>query len=163
MVLSSWSTRRLEDVASCSNGLKWFQIDIITNRSFMASLIKRAEASGYKAIVLTVDTPVLGKRYKNFKSTFSEPHYPNLKEALESTNVSTVSSDIEHEYYDGSSTWNTLIPWVKSITSLPIVLKGILTIPDAKLAVEYGVDGIVVSNHGGRQLDGVPATVKKSL
>jgi (S)-2-hydroxy-acid oxidase len=74
-----------------------------------------------------------------------------------------VTSDSDHEYYDGSSTWGTLIPWVKSITSLPIVVKGILTIPDAKLAVEYGVDGIIVSNHGGRQLDGVPATVNHGI
>ena len=163
MVLSCWSTTNLEDVASSSNGLKWFQIDILSKRGVMASLIKRAEASGYKAIVLTVDMPVVGKRYKNFRCTFNVPPHPNLKKALESTNVSIVTPDTEHKLHDSSSTWNTLIPWVKSLTSLPIVLKGILGIQDAKLAVEYGVDGIIVSCHGGRQLDCVPATVIESL
>ena len=127
----------------------------------MASLIKRAESSGYKAIVMTVDMPVVGKRYKNFRCTFTVPPHPNLKEALNSRNVSMVSPDNEYALHDASSTWNTLIPWMKSITSLPIVLKGILTIQDAKLAVEYGVDGIILSTHGGRQLDCVPATVYK--
>jgi isopentenyl diphosphate isomerase/L-lactate dehydrogenase-like FMN-dependent dehydrogenase len=71
-----------------------------------------------------------------------------------------VSPDAKHRLHDPSATWDTLVPWVKSMTSLPVVVKGILTIEDAKLAVKYGVDGIIVSNHGGRQLDCVPATVK---
>jgi (S)-2-hydroxy-acid oxidase len=160
MVLSCWSTTSLEDVASSSTGLKWFQIDILTNRNVMASLIKRAKTVGYKAIVLTLDMPVVGKRYKNFRCTFTVPPHPNLKEALQSENVSMVSPDAKHRLHDPSATWDTLVPWVKSMTSLPVVVKGILTIEDAKLAVKYGVDGIIVSNHGGRQLDCVPATVK---
>ncbi|CAB4008745.1 hydroxyacid oxidase 1 [Paramuricea clavata] len=126
----------------------------------MGSLIKRAEATGYKAIVLTVDIPVVGKRYKGFRCTFSVPPHPNLKQALESTNLSKISPDVVDRIHDPSATWDTLIPWVRSMTSLPVVLKGILTIEDAKLAVEYGVDGIIVSNHGGRQLDGALATIE---
>ena len=159
MVLSCWSTTILEDVASSSGGLKWFQIDILRRQDVMAKLIKRAESAGYKAIVLTLDMPVVGKRYKNFRFTFTVPPHPNLKEALQSENISMVSPDPENSLHDPSATWDTLIPWVKSITSLRVVLKGILTIEDAKMAVKHGVDGIIVSNHGGRQLHCVPATV----
>ncbi|XP_028417939.1 peroxisomal (S)-2-hydroxy-acid oxidase GLO1-like [Dendronephthya gigantea] len=161
MTLSCWSLTRLEDVASGSDGLKWFQTDILGDRNIMASLIRRAEAAGYKAIVLTVDMPICGKRHTQIRYVFTGlPPIPNIKEAFDSKDMLEFGSGSVDKIHDRSATWDTIIPWVKSITSLPVVVKGILTAEDAKLAVKCGVDGIIVSNHGGRQLDCVPATIE---
>jgi (S)-2-hydroxy-acid oxidase len=163
MALSCWSTNSLEDVASSCNGLKWFVLDPITNRDVMANIIKRAEATGYKAIVLTVDIPVVGKRYDGFGSKIAASQFLNVKEAFERENVANVTPDTANRIHSSLATWDVTIPWIKSVTSLPVVLKGILVVDDAKLAVKYGADGIIVSNHGGRQLDGAPATVDTFL
>jgi (S)-2-hydroxy-acid oxidase len=159
MALSCWSTTSLEDVASSCNGLKWFVLDPLTNRDVMANLIRRAEATGYKAIVLTVDVPVVGKRIDGFGGIITASQFPNVKEAFERENLANVTPDTANRIHNSLATWDVLVPWVKSMTSLPVVLKGILVVDDAKLAVKYGADGIIVSNHGGRQLDGAPATV----
>ena len=159
MALSCWSTTSLEDVASSCNGLKWFVLDPLTNRDVMANLIRRAEATGYKAIVLTVDVPVVGKRIDGFGGIITASQFPNVKEAFERENLANVTPDSANRIHNSLATWDVLVPWVKSMTSLPVVLKGILAVDDAKLAVKYGADGIIVSNHGGRQLDGAPATV----
>jgi (S)-2-hydroxy-acid oxidase len=159
MALSCWSTTSLEDVASSCNGLKWFVLDPLTNRDVMANLIRRAEATGYKAIVLTVDVPVLGKRIDGFGGIITASQFPNVKEAFERENLANVTPDTANRIHNSLATWDVLVPWVKSMTSLPVVFKGILVVDDAKLAVKYGADGIIVSNHGGRQLDGAPATV----
>ncbi|XP_028417187.1 hydroxyacid oxidase 1-like [Dendronephthya gigantea] len=127
----------------------------------MASLIRRAEAAGYKAIVLTVDMPICGKRHTQIRYVFTGlPPIPNIKEAFDSKDMLEFGSGSVDKIHDRSATWDTIIPWVRSITSLPVVVKGILTAEDAKLAVKCGVDGIIVSNHGGRQLDCVPATIE---
>ncbi|XP_028390625.1 hydroxyacid oxidase 1-like isoform X2 [Dendronephthya gigantea] len=161
MTLSNFSSIRLEEVASASTGLKWFQLSVLKNRKVMESLVRRAETSGYKAIVLTVDVPTFGKRYKDFRCNFTMPTPPNLKDEFsKSTNDGEFSLDKVNGFLDPSATWDTLIPWIKSVTSLPVVVKGILTAEDAKFAVTYGVNGIVVSSHGGRQLDCVPATIE---
>ena len=163
MALSCWSTNSLEDVASSCNGLKWFVLDPLTNRDVMANLIRRAEATGYKAIVLTVDVPVVGKRIDGFGGIITASQFPNVKEAFERENLANVTPDTANRIHNSLATWDVLVPWVKSMTSLPVVLKGILVVDDAKLAVKYGADGIIVSNHGGRQLDGAPATVDTFL
>src|SRR6266849_1823956 len=109
-----------------------------------------ARAAGYRAVVVTVDLPRLGHREKNIRNKFALP--PHLQEGnfTANTDLSEKSSLL---------TWDVL-PWLRSITTLPILLKGILTAEDAKLAVEHGVEGIVVSNHGGRQLDTALASIE---
>ena len=165
MVLSSWSTMPLEDVAGCSaSGLKWFQINVFKRLDLVASLVKRAELEGYKAIVVTVDMPYVGVRYNEKRNDFKLPShlsFENVKSLfkdVEGSPTSEVDSATDNNHHDPSATWD-IIGWLKTITELPIVVKGILTAEDAKLAVQHGVDAILVSNHGGRQLDGVPATV----
>ena len=122
----------------------WFQLYWYTDRELTRSLVARAEASGFTAIAVTVDTPVPSWREE-------EDRLPPLPSpGIWSDNLPR-DPDPPLEV-DGSLTWASL-EWLRSITSLPILLKGILTAEDARLAVEHGLDGIIVSNHGGRQLD----------
>ena len=168
MILSSWATRSIEEVAQVSGGggLRWFQLYVYSDKSITANLVQRAEQTGYKALVITIDTPILGRRLADCRNGFNLPGH--LKLANFSTDIaqsSMESSQSESGLYkytkaliDSRLTWDT-ITWTKSITRLPVIVKGILTAEDALLAVEHGVDGILVSNHGARQLDGVLATV----
>ena len=154
MMLSVWTNTSLEDVAEATGtGLRWFQINIFKNREQTKSLVLRAEKAGYKAIVVTVDQQTVGKRTSAY---IPPPHitFPNL----DITNTLMVE-DVE-EMFDPSITWKD-IEWIKGLTSLPVVVKGILTAEDAREAVRHDVQGIIVSNHGGRQLDGVLSTVSK--
>jgi 4-hydroxymandelate oxidase len=146
MVVSTSATRTIEDVAKAATGPLWYQL-YWYNYANAESLIRRAVAAGYRAIVLTVDSPRWGNKER--ARNFSLP--PHLREAN--------FEDEEVREEQASLTWN-IVSWLRSMTSLPIVLKGILAEEDALLAVEQGVDGIVVSNHGGRQLDSVPASIQ---
>ena len=146
MVVSTSATRTLEDIAKAATGPLWYQL-YWYNYANAESLIRRAVTAGYRAIVLTVDSPRWGNKER--ARNFSLP--PHLCEA------NFEGEEVREE--QASLTWN-IVPWLRSVTSLPIVLKGILTEEDAALAVEHGVDGIVVSNHGGRQLDSVPASIE---
>ena len=136
------------------------------DKELTRSLIKRAETSGYKALVITVDTPVLGKRIADVRNRFTLPSHLSLANFISFYEASSLATDKHesglHRYtqslIDPSLSWET-IDWVRGITKLPILLKGILTRDDAYEALQHGVQGIVVSNHGARQLDGVPATV----
>lgn len=154
MTLSIWCNSSTEDVAEANgSGLRWLQISIFRDRGLVESLIRRAEKSGYQAIVVTVDQPVVGLRTYG---TFIPPEnisFPNLGDVPNPLMVEDVQNLL-----DPSKTWED-IDWIRTITHLPIVLKGILTAEDAVEAVRHGVQGIIVSNHGGRQLDGVLATV----
>ena len=118
----------------------------------MRNFIGRAEAAGYKAIVLTVGLPVSGKRHNGFCCAFAVLPHPNTKEALESKNTSEVGTFNIKDVQDPLVIWETIIPWKKSITSLLVVLT------DAKLVVKCGIDRIIVSNHGGRKIDVALAT-----
>lgn len=174
MCLSSLSSSTLEDVAIANgNGLRWFQLYIMKNRDHTLRLIRQCEASGYKAIVVTVDAPAMGYRDKEFQSKFRVPDnitYSNLlflkkkfeeKQENENLNVNN-NSEISisfNENIDPSLTWES-IKWIKSITKLKIILKGIHRLDDAIKALEYQVDGIIVSNHGARQIDTVPSTME---
>jgi (S)-2-hydroxy-acid oxidase len=169
MVLSSGSTTSIEDVGTASGGgLRWFQLYILKNRDLTFELIKRAESSGYKALVVTIDAPVVGKRYADVRNKFFLPphlvqvNYSYKGVLTDPTAVHKGSDSPQHSFtcdlFDSTITWKD-IDWVKSVSSLPVVLKGILSSEDALLAVNHGLNGIIVSNHGGRQLDGVPATV----
>ncbi|GAB2250049.1 hypothetical protein Droror1_Dr00013408 [Drosera rotundifolia] len=161
MVLSFMSTCTIEEVASCCNGVRFLQLYVFKKREVSASLVQRAERIGYKAIVLTVDTPRLGRREADIKNKMISPQLKNF-DGLVSTEVSTdEGSGVEAlalRAFDSSLCWKD-IGWLRSITKLPILIKGVLTGEDARKAVEVGVDGIIVSNHGARQLDFAPATV----
>ena len=130
-----------------------------------ADLVKRAENAGFKAIVLTVDAPYFGRRLDDIRNQFKLPNHLKMANfqgiASDKVNSSDGGSGI-NEYvaslFDQSLTWRD-VAWLKSITKLPLILKGILHPEDAKLAVQHGASGIIVSNHGARQLDGVPASI----
>jgi 4-hydroxymandelate oxidase len=145
MVASTSSTRSLEDIARKASGPLWFQL-YVHGRANAEELIHRATAAGYRALVVTVDSPRWGHKERSIRDGFRVPPKANFKD--EDTPQGMVSL-----------TWESLA-WLRSLTPLPIVLKGILTAEDAVLAVKHGVDGIIVSNHGGRQLDGVSASIE---
>ncbi|XP_068946316.1 2-Hydroxyacid oxidase 2 isoform X2 [Petaurus breviceps papuanus] len=157
-VTSTFSTCFFEDiVAAAPSGLRWLQLYVQRDRQTTKMLIQKAETLGYKALVLTVDTPALGNRLQDNRNKFSLPEsmstknlHVHIEENAESLlPVSGIAS---------STCWKD-IAWLKNITQMPIILKGILTREDAELAVSHNVQGILVSNHGGRQLDTVPATI----
>ena len=160
MVLSTISTFSLEEVAA-TGVRRWFQLYVHRDRGLTKELVHRAAESGYGAIVLTVDAPFLGRRYRDERNRFSLP--PGIALA----NLATVSvphtegSDL-FAYFaselDPALSWRD-VEWLRGLTPLPLALKGIMTAEDAAQAAEAGVEAIVVSNHGGRQLDGVPATM----
>ncbi|XP_013414099.1 hydroxyacid oxidase 1 [Lingula anatina] len=167
MVLSTMATSSIEEVAQASpEGLRWFQICIYRDREVTKELVRRAERSGYKALVLTVDTPMFGRRLADTRNKFTLPPHlrmANFKQAdYKSDGVKgrkgSGQSKFAASLLNPSLKW-TDVRWLKQFTKLPIIVKGILTGEDAVEAVRTGVDGIVVSNHGARQLDGVPATI----
>ncbi|VVA20709.1 PREDICTED: peroxisomal (S)-2-hydroxy-acid oxidase [Prunus dulcis] len=161
MILSNMSTCTVEEVASSCNAVRFFQLYVLKRRDISAQIVHRVEKNGYKAIVLTVDTPRLGRREADIKNRMVAPQLRNF-EGLLSTEVDTdKGSNLEaliKGIYDTSLSWED-IGWLKSITNLPILIKGVLTHENARKAVEVGVAGIVVSNHGARQLDYTPATI----
>jgi len=166
MVVSAVATKDLEEVAKAGAAPRWFQLYVWKDRDVTAQLVKRAVKAGYGAICLTVDTPVLGRREKDERNAFTLP--PGLSIAnvrlaglagLPASERGSAFAKYVAELLDPAVTWRD-IAWLRSLTSLPIVLKGILTAEDATLAVEHGVAGIIVSNHGGRQLDSTVGTLE---
>jgi 4-hydroxymandelate oxidase len=123
--------------------------------------VKRAHVSGYSALVLTVDAPILGRRMRDERNLFTLPPGMGLAN-LEGTGLPVSAgsglSSFFLERHDPSVSWESLA-WLRSLSPMPLVLKGIVTAEDASMAVEAGADVIVVSNHGGRQLDGAPAAL----
>jgi 4-hydroxymandelate oxidase len=154
-VLSTFSTRSIEEVAAMApDATRWFQLYAQADPRRTRNLVERAEAAGYRAVVLTVDLPVLGYRQRDRRNGFvlADPAgVPAVAGTGEGSDVDDVVSQ--------SLTWTDLASIRACAPGLPLVLKGILTAEDARLAVEHGADAIVVSNHGGRQLDRVAATV----
>ncbi|XP_004303718.1 PREDICTED: peroxisomal (S)-2-hydroxy-acid oxidase GLO4-like [Fragaria vesca subsp. vesca] len=163
MILSYSSTCTVEEVASSCNAVRFFQLYMYKRRDISAQIVRRAEKNGYKAIVLTVDVPRIGRREADIKNKMISPQLRNF-EGLISTELldSDKGSNLEafaRASLDDSLCWEDVVGWLKSITNLPILMKGILTHEDARKAVEVGVAGIVVSNHGARQLDYTPASI----
>lgn len=163
MCLSTISTKSIEDVhlAAGANSLLWFQVYVAVSWELTAKLIQRAEKSGYKAFVVTVDANAESIKYSD---NFSLPPHLQL-ENFTDTSISMASGKnnsaleiLANNLQRRGLGWN-IITKLRSITSLPIILKGIQTAEDALLAIQYGVDGIWVSNHGGRQLDTVDASI----
>lgn len=144
MIVSTVATRSIEEIAQAASGPLWFQLYAYPSLKVAEMLVHRAEDAGYRAIMLTVDLPRLGNREKERRHNFIIPP-PPYQEA------NFVGIEKEGQAWV-PLTWKS-IEWLRSITSLPILLKGILTEEDARLALEHGVEGIVVTNHGGRQLD----------
>jgi 4-hydroxymandelate oxidase len=147
MVASTESTRALEEIAGAATGPLWFQLYVLGDRERAAALVRRAEAAGFRAIVLTVDLPV-GTRIERALRT------PFAADAVRLGNFAP-GADLA----DVTLTWDD-VAWLRSVTSLPLVLKGVLHPEDAAEAAARGVDAIVVSNHGGRALDGLPPTIE---
>jgi 4-hydroxymandelate oxidase len=163
MVLSSFSTVSLEEVAAEASGPLWFQLYVQPDRGFTLGLVRRVEAAGYKALVVTVDTPVLGARYREHRVKFALPPdlaQPNLAGLASATGRHHLPTDegIYSAALDPTLTWKD-IDWLRAQTSLPIILKGVMNPSDAGKAAGSGVSGLIVSNHGGRNLDTVPATI----
>ena len=156
MVLSHYSTKSIEDVMSATpQGLKWFQTSPHQNLTIAKALIQRAEKAGYKALVLTVDAPIIGFRRDDIRNNMKFPPHLSMVNYKETKLKDMRSMKFRSK---NPATWESL-GWYRTFTKLPIILKGILTGSDAKLALDCGVNAIIVSNHGGRQLDSVSATV----
>ena len=156
-VLSTLSSTSLEDVAAAAPAPRWFQLYVYRDRAVTQALVQRAEAAGYTAICLTVDVQRPGNRERDFRNGFRVPpavRAMNFGQAIEDTDDGSALLKYINDQFDPSLTWEGL-DWLRSITRLPIVVKGILAAADARLAVEHGAAGIAVSNHGGRQLDTV--------
>ncbi|KAJ5105511.1 peroxisomal (S)-2-hydroxy-acid oxidase GLO5, partial [Penicillium alfredii] len=157
MGLSSYSNYSLEDVAAQGLGNPYvIQMCALRDRSFTLQLLDRAEKACYKALFLSVDVPVVGKRLHEYRNEFRIPEdmpWPNILSHGSDTSVRTD--------YDASLDCESIIPWLREHTSLKIWLKGVMmsSPEDVELSIRYGVDGIVISNHGGRQLDGGPSTL----
>ena len=184
--LSTMSINSIEEVASETSAPFWFQVYTLTDDKFMQSLMDRAKAAKCSAIVITLDLQVLGQRHKDLKNGLSAPPKPTLKNII---NLSTkwrwglgmlgakrynFGNIVGHT--EGASNASSLAAWtnekfdagldwarLKELRNMwdgPVILKGIMDVEDAKKAVEVGVDAIVVSNHGGRQLDGALSSIR---
>jgi 4-hydroxymandelate oxidase len=165
MVVSTAASSTLEEVSLAAPGHLWFQLYVYRDRSVTRDLVRRAEAQQYRALVLTVDMPRMGRRERDTRNRFTLPPdvtFRNLEVAgrADAARWSDNSSFMEyvHNLFDPTLTWES-IGWLKSVTKLPVLIKGVLTAEDAALAIGAGADGIIVSNHGGRQLDGAIATI----
>jgi (S)-2-hydroxy-acid oxidase len=161
MTLSTWSTTSMEDVASANgSNLRWFQLYVYKRKEITLDLVRRAESVGYKALVVTVDTPEAGVKYSNERCQFALPPHMGMRnlEKWADHKLSSSVSDFFLSEYNAGSTWED-IDWLHGVTSLPVIVKGILRGEDAMEAARRGVRGIFVSNHGARQLDSVPSSI----
>lgn len=181
--LSSNATTSLEDVMQSlpprddSYPKPWFQLYSLGSRATTAALVQQAEKTGFEALVLTIDTPVLGNRLHERRHPLELPKHLtmcntssrkagavsqgrlllNARTAAEARRVQEEKFDF---LVDASLQWSEFVPWLRSQTKMKLVVKGVTTGEDAELAMQAGADAIIVSNHGGRQLDGVPSTLE---
>ena len=165
LVLSSAATHSLEEVAE-TNAPRWFQLYWANDREICASFVRRAEEAGYGAIVVTLDTLTLGWRPRDLRNAylpfldgqgcgqwFNDPVFLSRLDKPPEEDPLTAAAMMLATFTNLGLTWDDL-DWLRQQTSLPILVKGVLTAEDAQLALQHGVDGIIVSNHGGRQVDG---------
>jgi len=182
--LSTMSVCSIEDVASSVSQPFWFQLYVMRDRKFIQRLVERAAAAKCSALVLTVDLQVIGQRHNDIKNGLSVPPrltvpnildimtkpawvasvlgakrrtFGNLVEATAGGDTKSLSVWIQNQF-DPSLNWDDM-KWIRKLWKGPLILKGILEEEDAKLAAKHGADAIVVSNHGGRQLDGAPSSI----
>jgi 4-hydroxymandelate oxidase len=158
MTLSTLSSVTPSELAAAAPGApQWLQLYWSRDRGFTQELVAGAAEAGFSALMLTVDLPVAGRRERDVRAAFALPDdlpLPNIPQTLRREDFHQAL----HAVVDDTLTWRDL-EWLHSVSPLPLVIKGILTAEDALLAAEHGAAAIVVSNHGGRQLDGVPATL----
>jgi isopentenyl diphosphate isomerase/L-lactate dehydrogenase-like FMN-dependent dehydrogenase len=159
IAVSTFSTRSHEEIAAASPGLlQWCQLYVFQDRGVTREHLAEAAAAGCAAVVLTVDTPRLAQRERDLRAGFEIPSDLPLPYARAAIGDAAHNPADQFALLDASVSWRDL-EWIASEADLPVVLKGVVTAEDAKLAVEHGAAAVVVSNHGGRQLDGVPATL----
>jgi lactate 2-monooxygenase len=172
LILSSAASHSIEDVAEAmGDAARWFQLYWVNDRDVAASLVARAEASGYGAVVVTVDTPMLGWRERDLSKAFlpflsgegcaqffSDPVFRSRLERPPEEDTLAAAAAMLATFPNLDLTWDDL-DWLRGQTKLPLLVKGVLAGEDAALAFEHGADGVVVSNHGGRQVDGSVATL----
>ncbi|MGA8303501.1 MAG: alpha-hydroxy acid oxidase [Thermoplasmata archaeon] len=161
-VVSTLSTCSLESIAeAATTGLRWFQLYLQPEFDASQRLVERAEKSGYRAIVLTVDMPVLANRDRQVRGRVAVDAPAPIGNGPD-IHPASRSPILEGDHYvlrgETSATWE-IVDRLRAVTRLPVVVKGILTADDARRAVEHGARAVVVSNHGGRQLDGAPAAL----
>ncbi len=165
MTLSTLSTTSVEDVTVAATAPVWFQLYVYTDRSTTEALVRRAEAAGCQALVLTVDAQVWGLRERDERNQFQLPTgltMKNLtagdgKEAFPEVEGSGLAAYV-NEQFDTALSWADL-DWLAGLTELPVLVKGIARGDDAQRAIDHGAAGVIVSNHGGRQLDTSPSTI----
>ncbi|KRO46818.1 MAG: hypothetical protein ABR75_01785, partial [Acidimicrobiia bacterium BACL6 MAG-120924-bin43] len=184
--LSTLGTRSIEEVAAVATGPLWYQLYVWKDRGLSRELVQRAKAAGYKSIMLTVDTPVFGRRERDVRRGFTLPPKIGLETFIdgilhpkwtwdfvrnEPITFSAVAgradvdgsraitlADYVNSQFDPTLSWKDL-EWIREESGLPIMLKGIQCVEDALVAADMGVDAIALSNHGGRQYDGAPAPI----
>ena len=153
--VSSFTTTPIEEIAKVATQPLWFQLYVVDDRAFVKDLVQKVEAQGCRALCVTVDTPVSGFRNRQQKANFKLPdnlHPPYMID----TGFAAKGEALK---FKKSLTWED-IQWLQSLTKLPVLLKGILNPDDAEKAIQNGASGIIVSNHSGRNLDTVPATIE---
>jgi L-lactate dehydrogenase (cytochrome) len=185
--LSTLSTRSIEEVAGVGSSPKWFQVYVWRDRGLVKEMIGRAASAGYEALVLTVDTAVLGRRERDVRRGFSLPpkigpgtlvdgalhpgwtwrflrsdpvRFANVRDAagVGDGRTAVTLSEYVNSQFDPGLSWRD-VEWMRSVWSGPLVIKGVQTVDDARLAADAGVEAIALSNHGGRQLDSAPAAL----
>ncbi|WP_073104166.1 alpha-hydroxy acid oxidase [Pollutimonas bauzanensis] len=165
MVVSTQASVALEDIAAMASAPLWFQLYLQPDRGFTQELVNRAESAGYRALVLTVDAPVNGVRNREQRAGFVLPagvdavNLRGMRPLPAYTAQAGASALFGGPLLAGAPTWAD-VRWLIQLARLPVLLKGITTAEDAQRAVDCGAAGIIVSNHGGRTLDTVPATIE---
>ena len=184
-VVSTASSYSLEEISAATTGRLWFQVYLWKSREVISDLVKRAEKCRYEALVLTVDVPVVGKRVRDVRNGMAIPPrirpgsvldvlrrprwlahlskgpeltFGSLVGSIDPEGQESIASYVDRELSNSAATWDELV-WLRGIWKGPLLVKGVLTAEDAREALRRGADGIIVSNHGGRQLDNCPASI----
>ncbi|HLZ24450.1 MAG TPA: alpha-hydroxy acid oxidase [Ktedonobacterales bacterium] len=161
-VISSFTTTAIDEIARNTDRPLWFQLYVQRDRAFTKDMVQRAVAAGCKAVCLTVDTPVLGCRYGQLSfglpSSMECVHLRGLELKTPILGHKTQRGGIYDPLFDPAFNWKDL-EWLRASAGVPVLLKGVMSPDDGKRAIDYGADGIIVSNHGGRNLDLLPATI----
>ncbi|HVX41485.1 MAG TPA: alpha-hydroxy acid oxidase [Gemmatimonadaceae bacterium] len=163
---STVSNCSLEAIAAASDGPKWFQLYVYRDKAITRDLVARATAAGFRALCLTVDTPLAGHRERDRRNSYRMPPHlalGNFPEAHTSYHhrgegQGSALAQYINAQWDPGLTWDD-VAWLRSVSPLPVIVKGVLAPADAVLAIEHGASAVIVSNHGGRQLDTVPAPI----
>lgn len=165
LVVSSFATATVEEIARASDAVLWFQLYVHRDRAVTRDLIERAQRAGCRALVITVDTPVAPIRDRELRARFALPPgltIANLQPSCERAAIRPGADHHSSSYVpllDPTLTWDT-VDWIRSLSTVPVILKGVLAAADAVLAAQRGIDALVVSNHGARNLDTAPATIQ---